>query len=168
MVDGETFRAVLGHYPTGVCVVTSTDREGRPLGMSVGTFTSVSLDPPLVAFLPHRDSATWRALRATGRFCVNVLTDVQAPVSRRFATRSEDRFAGVCHRPSPLGSPVFDGVAAWVDCRLHAVHEAGDHHIAVGEVVSLELGAPARPLLFYRGTYGRLAPARERDPAARP
>jgi flavin reductase (DIM6/NTAB) family NADH-FMN oxidoreductase RutF len=158
MIDPATFRKVLGHYPTGVCVVTSLDPRGQPIGMSIGSFTSVSLDPPLVAFLPDRRSTTWQKIRATEHFCVNVLGDHQEAISRRFASPAADKFAGISHRTSDRGLPILDGVVAWIDCQLRAVHEAGDHFIAVGEVVSLATEHPARPLLFHKGGYGQLNP----------
>lgn len=158
MVDPKTFRTVLGHYPTGVCVITSIEGEGRPIGMSVGSFTSVSLDPPLVAFFPGRQSASWCRIRATGRFCVNILGDRQQALSRRFATPAEDKFAGIAHRISDMGLPILDGVVAWIDCELYAVHEAGDHDIALGRVAALAAEPAARPLLFHKGDYGQLHP----------
>lgn len=125
VIDASTFKKVLGHYPTGVCVITSTNQDGMPIGMSVGSFTSVSLDPPLVAFFPDRRSATWRSIRQTGHFCVNVLGAQQGGISQKFAKSSVDRYAGIMHRSSELGLPILDGVVAWIDCQIHAVHEAG-------------------------------------------
>jgi flavin reductase (DIM6/NTAB) family NADH-FMN oxidoreductase RutF len=158
MVDSTTFRTVLGHYPTGVCVITSTGPDGRPIGMCIGSFTSVSLDPPLVAFLPDRRSTTWQRIRDSGRFCVNVLGDHQEAISRRFATSAADKFAGISHRSSDLGLPIIDGVVAWIDCRIHSVHEAGDHFFVVGQVASLAAEPQAQPLLFHKGSYGQLNP----------
>lgn len=157
-IDGATFRRVLGHYPTGVCVVTAMDRDGAPVGMAVGSFTSVSLDPPLVAFLPDKGSSTWPRIEAAAKFCVNVLASDQEQLCRQFAARGIDKFAGVSHRLSVNGSPVLDGVLAWIDCRLHAVHEAGDHFIALGEVIELDIARAGQPLLFFRGKYGAFAP----------
>ena len=158
MFDAAFFRDVMGHYPTGVCVVTSTDGRGAPLGMSVGTFTSVSLDPPLVAFLPKKGSRTWAQIERRGRFCVNVLGARQQHLSRRFAAPSEDRFAGVAYRPSRLGCPVLAGVVAWIDCRLDAVHAAGDHLIVVGAVEALDAEGAGEPLVYHRGAYNQPAP----------
>lgn len=153
-IDNATFRHVLGHYPTGVCVVTAVEADGPPVAMVVGSFTSVSLNPPLVAFFPDKKSSSWPRIEAGGRFCVNVLASDQLDLCRRFAARGGDKFAGVTHRSSASGLPVLDGVVAWIDCVLHAVHEAGDHHIVVGEVVELEVDSADRPLLFFQGTYG--------------
>src|SRR6516225_491463 len=95
------FRDVLGHFPTGVAVITSVGDSGQPIGMAVGSFTSVSLDPPLVAFLPDRGSSTFPVIREAGRFCVNILAGGQEAVSRTFATRGADRFGSVAWHPSP-------------------------------------------------------------------
>ena len=131
MIDPTTFRRVLGHCPTGVCVATSREPNSRSLGMSAGSFTTVSLDPPLVAFFPDRASAAWQCIREAGHFCVNVLADRQETVSRRFAIRDIDKFSGVTHQTSGLVSPILDEVVAWIECTVDAVHEARDHFIVV-------------------------------------
>lgn len=156
-IDSANFRRVLGHYPTGVCVVTAIDDLGVPVGMVVGSFTSVSLDPPLVAFFPDKRSTSWPRIAAAGKFCVNVLGSDQEALCRQIAGKGPDKFAGVSHRTSTNGSPILDGVVAWVDCSLHAVHEAGDHYIVLGEVVELETESTNRPLLFFQGGYGEFA-----------
>ena len=130
----------------------------QPLGLSVNSFTSVSLDPPLVAFCVARSSTTWPQLRASGMFCVNVLADDQEAVSRTFAAPGLDRFTGMGWRPAPSGAPVLAGVLAWIDCTVEAEYEAGDHFIVVGRVHELDLGHEGRPLVFYRGGYGRFEP----------
>lgn len=155
MIDQATFRRVLGHYPTGVCVITSLGIDGEPIGMCIGSFTSVSLDPPLVAFFPDRRSSTWGRIRDTGRFCVNVLGAHQVAISRRFAKSDPNKFSGISYRVSGLGLPILDGVVAWIDCMVDSVHEAGDHFIAVGQVASLQEEYPAQPLLFHKGGYGQ-------------
>ena len=145
---------MLGHYPTGVCIVTAMEKNGAATGMVVGSFTSVSLEPPLVAILPGRLSTTWPRLAAVGKFCINVLACNQLSLCKQFARSGDDKFAGVSHRLSNGGSPILDGVIAWIQCDLHAVHEAGDHVIAVGHVTELEVQRPLSPLLFFRGGYG--------------
>ncbi len=157
-IDGATFRRVLGHYPTGVCVVTAVEPDGMATGMIVGSFTSVSLDPPLVAFFPDRQSTSWPRIARAGRFCVNVLASDQQDLCRRFAAKGGDKFAGVSHRLSTNGSPVLDDVVAWIDCTLDAVHEAGDHFIVLGRVRELDIARADEPLLFFRGQYGNFAP----------
>ena len=156
-IDGAAFRRVLGHHPTGVSVVTAVGTDGMPLGMAVGSFTSVSLDPPLVAFLPDKRSSTWPGIEAAGKFCVNVLAADQEAVCRRFSRSGAGKFDGVSHRLSDNASPVLDDVVAWIDCSLYAVHEAGDHFIAIGRVVALDVVRPERPLLFFKGGYGEFA-----------
>lgn len=155
--DSATFRRVLGHYPTGVCVVTAADDAGNGTGMVVGSFTSVSLEPPLVAFFPDRASTSWPRIHAIGRFCINVLDADQRDLCRRFARSGGDKFTGVAHRLSAHGSPILDGVVAWIDCALETVHEAGDHFVVLGRVRALDVEASLRPLLFFRGAYGEFA-----------
>ena len=130
--------------------------------MIVGSFTSISLDPPLVALFPDKSSTTWPRIARAGRFCVNVLASDQQDLCRHFAARGGDKFAGVSHRLSANGSPVLDDVVAWIDCTLHAVHEAGDHFIVLGRVRELDIARADEPLLFFRGQYGSFAPLLER------
>jgi len=164
VIDAVTFRHVLGHYPTGVSVITSADASGRPAGgMVVGTFTSVSLDPPLVAFLPDKASTSWPLIAATGRFCVNVLSVEQEDLCRQFSARGGDKFAGVAWHPSPSGLPILDGVVAWVDCRIEQVVESGDHYIVVGRVLDLAGAPDAQPLAFHRGAFSQLTPVASRN-----
>ena len=151
-------RTVFGHYPTGVCAITSMDAAG-PIGMVVGSFTSVSLDPPLVAVLPGRTSTTWPRLEATGRFCVNVLSAQQRDVCSELSKSGVQKFDRVGYRLSSTGLPIIDRVVAWIECSLFAVHDAGDHHIVVGQVEALEVEHPEQPLLFFRGGYGSFAAA---------
>jgi 3-hydroxy-9,10-secoandrosta-1,3,5(10)-triene-9,17-dione monooxygenase reductase component len=155
--DHDTFRHVLGHYPTGVCVVTAVEADGGLAGMVVGSFTSVSLAPPLVSFFPDKSSSTWPRIERAGKFCVNVLASDQHAICRKFSARGGDKFAGVAHRMSVRGSPIIDGAVAWIDCSLYAVHEAGDHYIVLGHVTELEVQNPQRPLLFYQGAYGEFS-----------
>lgn len=152
------FRTVLGHFPTGVVLITGIADDGSPVGMIVGSFTSVSLDPPLVAFLPTLASQTFKKLRTAGSFCVNVLAADQEDLCRRFAGRAEDKFDGVGWSPSPSGAPVLDGSVAFIDCTFDSINDAGDHHIVIGAVQVLEVLRPVAPLLFFQGGYGRFAP----------
>jgi flavin reductase (DIM6/NTAB) family NADH-FMN oxidoreductase RutF/DNA-binding IclR family transcriptional regulator len=156
-VDPGHFRRVLGQYPTGVCVVTAVDLDGRPAGMTVGSFVSVSLNPPLVAFLATTGSRVLAAIGDSGRFAVNALAGDQVDLCRQFASRADDRFDGVSWRPSALGSPVLAGAPAWVDCRLDAVTEVGDHVLVVGAVADLDVERSAAPLMFFQGGYGRFS-----------
>lgn len=156
--DAREFRRILGHYPTGVCAITAVTEAGEPLGMIVGSFTSVSLDPPLVGFFPDKSSSTWPRIEAAARFCVNVLGDHQQGVCRSLAAKGEDKFAAIGYSLSELGSPIIDGALAWIDCELDAVHEAGDHFIVLGKVKGLDSHHEGNPMIFHKGGYGSLAP----------
>ena len=151
---GAEFRQVLGHFPTGVTVVTALV-GGLPVGLSVNSFTAVSLEPPLVAFCAARRSRTWASIRPAGHFCVNVLAEDQEAVARVFATPGADRFRGVGWTLSPSGAPRVGGSLAWIDCAIDAVHPGGDHEICVGRVNALEVEREGGALVFYRGGYGR-------------
>ena len=157
VIDISHFRRVLGQHPKGVAVITAIDAEGNPVGMTVSSFNSVSLDPPLVAFLPARGSRFLSTVTAVGRFAVNVLAGDQIDISRTFASAVPDRFHSVGWRPSPLGSPVLDGALAWIDCRLHSASEAGDHMFVVGEVESLDVERAVGPLISFQSGYGRFS-----------
>ncbi|MGV9868149.1 flavin reductase family protein [Rhodococcus koreensis] len=154
-IDPVEFRRVLGHWPTGVAVIAAMSADG-PVGMSCNSFTSVSLDPPLIGFFPALTSTTWPVLRSAGRFCVNVLGDDHEQLSRSFARKYADRFSGVAWREGPCG-PMIDGAAAWIGCELHAELLTGDHTLALGAVVEFDAEAEILPLVFHRGTYGRLS-----------
>ncbi|SFV02648.1 flavin reductase [Pseudoduganella namucuonensis] len=156
--DPKWFRQVLGQFPTGVCVITAAP-PGAPLaGMVVGSFTSVSLDPPLVAFLPDRTSSSWPKIEAAGRFCVNILGADQEALCRRFAAKAGDKFEGVAWRPAPTGSPILADSVAWIDCEIGSVLEAGDHYIVIGEVGELQINTGGLPMLFFQGGYGKFSP----------
>jgi flavin reductase (DIM6/NTAB) family NADH-FMN oxidoreductase RutF len=155
IVDPQVLRDVLGHFASGVTVVTALTGEG-PAGFTCQSFSSLSLDPPLVAFAPARTSQTWPALQSIGRFCVNVLAEGQGAVSQNFARSGVDKFAGVPWSPSAHGSPVLDGVVAWIDGELWAEYDGGDHSIVVARVLDLGADPDRRPLLFHRGAYGLL------------
>ena len=163
-IDPRTFRSVLGHFPTGVAVITAAV-DGAPVGMAVGSFTSVSLDPPLVAFLPDRGSATFPLIRQAGSFCVNVLSGEQESVCRSFAAKGSDKYAGIAWQPAGSGAPILDGAVAWIDCDIDTIHDAGDHLIVLGRVRELTADTDRRPLLFFQGGYGRFASPSRSAPA---
>jgi flavin reductase (DIM6/NTAB) family NADH-FMN oxidoreductase RutF len=153
--DGARFRQVLGHFPTGVTVVTARTDDG-PVGLCVGSFTSVSLHPPLVAFCAGYSSTSYPRIEAAGHFCVNILAEDQEEIARVFADKGDDKFAGIGWRPSVVTrAPVIHDVLAWIDCEIDAIHEAGDHWIVVGRVLDLEIGHEGGPLVFFRGGFGR-------------
>lgn len=157
-IDSDQFRAVLGNYPTGVAVVTGLDAAGEPMGMVVGTFTSVSLNPPLVAFLPMKTSRSFNVLReASERFCINMLAADQEGICRTLAAPGERRFEAVKWHASPAGNPIIDGVVAWIDCEYANVVDGGDHFIVLGAVKTMGLERDALPLLFFQRGYGRFS-----------
>jgi flavin reductase (DIM6/NTAB) family NADH-FMN oxidoreductase RutF len=157
-IDPALFRETLGHYPTGVAVVTAIADDGNPVGMVVGTFSSVSMDPPLIAFYPMSNSRSFAQVRTATAFCVNVLASDQEPFCRRFATAGESKFEGVGWKPAPLGSPILDGAVSWIECTFEDVREAGDHYIVLGRVEDLAVERSTLPLLFFQGGYGRFSP----------
>ncbi len=158
-IDGADFRRVLGHFPTGVTVVTAADENG-PAGMAIGSFASVSLDPPLVMFCPGKESGSWLRMKDAGSFCVNVMGEDQGEVCGVMASRAEDKFEGIDWTTDVTGAPVIPGSLAVMDCELHAIHDGGDHDIVVGLVKSLWTAPdlednPRGPLLFFQGRYGQ-------------
>lgn len=156
-MDPRYFRDVLGNVPTSVVAITALNDDGCPIGMIVGTFISVSLDPPLVAFLPDKSSSTFPKIQSAGRFCANVLTTDQENVSRALASKNDDKFANLDWEASPDSTPHLLGAAGWIDCTLTDVHDAGDHYIAVGQVENLRAEQGQSPLIFLRGGFGKFA-----------
>ncbi len=152
-VDNQWFRAVLGHVPTAVTVVTGLDADGQPVGFSCGSFFSVSLDPPLVGFCVALTSTSWPRFVRNG-FCVNVLADDQRLLSRKFAASGSDKFAGVAWQPGTSGRPQLTKALAWIDCTTADIHRAGDHMIVIGSVEQLALNPSLpKPLVFHCGGY---------------
>lgn len=150
--DSRTFRNTLSQFATGVVIATGC-HDGAPAGFAAQSFTSLSLEPPLVAVCPAKTSTSWPKLRQSGSFCINVLSAAQRGVCEQFA--KPGLFADVAWRAGVTGSPILDGVLAYVDCELVAEHDAGDHVIAVGRVKDLAISdTGAAPLLFFRGGYG--------------
>ncbi|WP_448626298.1 flavin reductase family protein [Geodermatophilus sp. URMC 64] len=154
-VDPRVMRDVLGHFASGVTVVTADTATG-PIGFTCQSFSSLSLDPPLVVFAPGRASRTWPQLREIGRFCINVLAEDQTGLSQTFARSGIDKFAGVPWTRSRHGSPVLEDVVAWIDGELWAEYDGGDHTVVLARVLDLGADPSRRPLLFHRGTYGLL------------
>ncbi|MFD9904225.1 flavin reductase family protein [Streptomyces sp. NPDC059063] len=155
MLTQRGFRDVLGRFGTGVVLVTA-ETDGGPAGMAVNSFTSVSLDPPLIALCAALTSTTWPAVRATGGFAVTILSDAQEEVCRTFSARGADRFAGVEWVRTPAGRPVpVDGLG-WLDCRIRTVQIEGDHELVVAEATNWSIGADVSPLIFHSGRYAGL------------
>lgn len=149
-VSPEALRSVLREVPTSVAVVTAT-AGGRPAGLTVGSFVSVSLDPPLVGIFVDEKSASWPEMRNSDTFTVNVLAGDQQELCARFATSGRDKFAGLPLRKSPLGNPLLPGIAAWLDCRVEEIRKLGDHHFALARVADLGTAAAATSMVFHRG-----------------
>jgi 3-hydroxy-9,10-secoandrosta-1,3,5(10)-triene-9,17-dione monooxygenase reductase component len=156
--DEASFRQVLARFATGVVVVTGRTEDG-PAGLTCQSFSSLSLDPPLVLLSTARTSKTWPRIEATGRFAVNVLGDDQRDLSERFAISGGDKFAEVGWRLGALGNPLLDGAIAHLECDVHAVHDGGDHVIVLGRVRALEApGLEERaPLVYFQSAYRTLA-----------
>jgi 3-hydroxy-9,10-secoandrosta-1,3,5(10)-triene-9,17-dione monooxygenase reductase component len=154
--DDARFREVLGHFPTGVTVVTALE-DGEPVGFTCQAFTSLSLVPPLVAIAPGKSSTSWPRIAAAETFCVNILGEDQEALARDFAQSGGDKFTGVGWHPGVHGAPVLEGSLAWVECTFEQAYDAGDHELVVGAV--LEMGVRhGSPLLYYRGGFGRFEP----------
>lgn len=162
--DADSFRHVLGHYPTGVAVITAQTPDG-PVGISMNSFTSLSLRPPLVLFCPAVTSTTWPALRAAGSIAINVLSAGQESVSRTFAARGADRFAGLDWSLGPSGAPLLHQALGWLECSIRGEYPAGDHFVVIAEIERMGVhDAIAEPLVFFRGQYyGGVSAAVEAD-----
>ncbi|ORA82535.1 monooxygenase [Mycolicibacter kumamotonensis] len=146
-------RRVLGHFCTGVAVITAHDGQ-RPLGFTCQSVTSVSLDPPYISFCPATTSTSWPRIRQVGTLCVNVLSERQQDVCAQFAARGADKFAGLGWLPGVNGAPALEGTLASIEAEVEFEHAAGDHTIVVARVTGLQAHEERRPLLFYRGGYG--------------
>lgn len=156
-IDQQEFRNTLGQFATGVVVATGC-LEGEPAGFAAQSFTSLSLDPPLVMLCPAKTSDSWPKLRESGSFCINILGEDQKAVSDLFAQTGIDKFAELSWQPGETGSPVLAGVLAFIDCELAEEHDGGDHSIVIGRVRDLGIFDQERPpLLFCRGAYGKFA-----------
>jgi 3-hydroxy-9,10-secoandrosta-1,3,5(10)-triene-9,17-dione monooxygenase reductase component len=152
--DPRAFRRILGHFCTGVVIVTAID-DRHPVGMTCQSFSSLSLDPPLVMFSPALSSTTWPRIRRAGQFTVNILADGQEELGRRFAVSGADKFAATPWRPGVTGAPLLDGSLAHLECRLETVLPGGDHQIVIGAPVAMQEFPALDPLLFFRSAFGR-------------
>lgn len=149
-VDGRALRDTAGAFPSGVTVITATGPDGSKVGMTVSSFTSVSLEPPLILVCVAKSARSLPAFRVGTPMGVNVLGSDQASVAMRFASRSEDRFAGVPHGAGPNGVPLLDGVAAWLSTHIHRIYDGGDHLILLARVNEVHRSG-LRPLLYHSG-----------------
>ena len=159
MIGADDFRKVLGHFAAGVTIITTSDPEGRPTGLTATAFTSVSLEPPLILVCVSHKSQSYPALLDRGHFAVNFLRHEQQDVSRRFATQRLDKFDGVPYRMSALKLPILTEALAHVECVTVNQHVEGDHTILVGRVEACDTAAAGEPLLYFRGQYSRIGGA---------
>lgn len=161
-IDPMKYRQVLGHFPTGVTIITGIS-DGKPIGFTIGSFASVSLDPPLVGFLPMVTSDRWGEIMKTNSFCVNVLGADQGALCWQFSSsKVEFPFEGVNWTPAPVtGAPMIEGAIAWMDCTIEGIVDAGDHHFVMGRIQDFEhvdADTDPQPLLFYKGKLGSFTP----------
>ena len=153
--EPQRFKQVLGHFVTGVTIITAVDEAG-PVGFSCQSFTALSLDPPLVLFCPALTSSSWPRIERAGYFCANILSEQQRDLAAVFGRTAPDKFAGVSWAPCSSGAPVLDGALTWAGCEVQSVHDGGDHLIVTGRVDELGDCGPQPPLLFYRGRFAGL------------
>ncbi|MCH0538733.1 flavin reductase family protein [Streptomyces sp. MUM 203J] len=155
MLEQRSFRDILGQFATGVALITAQTPEG-PMGLAVNSFTSVSLDPPLVALCTAHTSTTWPSIRASGRFAVTILGDQHAELCRTFSTRAVNRFSGRNWAQSYAGHPIAADGLAWLDCEISQIHPAGDHSLVIAQVTAGALTGQIGPLVFHAGRFAAL------------
>ncbi len=151
-IDRNELRRVMGHFATGVTIITTTSKDGVPAGLTANSFTSVSLDPPLVLVAVDKKADSWPYFEESKVFTVNVLNDEQETLSRKFAVSGGDKFQGVAYHMGANGVPILDGALAYLECKLYATYDGGDHTLYLGLIEQAET-REAKPLIFYRGGY---------------
>ena len=156
MVTSEQFRRACGRFATGVTVASALDAQGTPHGLTVSSFTSVSLEPPLVLICLGHAVTVIDIFRSAAHFGVNILSDHQRDLSEQFARKGHDRFNGVKWRPGQTGAPLIEGVLAQIECQVHQRFTSGDHDIFVGNMVRMHV-AEGHPLIYYASRYRKLA-----------
>ncbi|HEX9447726.1 MAG TPA: flavin reductase family protein [Dongiaceae bacterium] len=154
--DQRDFRTALGHFATGITVVTSCASDGELLGVTANSFNSVSLDPPLILFSLEKRAFSLAAFEAAGCFAVNILGESQTSLSQNFARTRGDKWGGIAYEKWTTGSPILTGCLAAFDCRTHAIYDGGDHRIFLGEVLRFDAKAEGNPLVYFRGSYTAL------------
>ena len=154
--DQRDFRSALGHFATGITVVTACAADGELVGVTANSFNSVSLDPPLILFSLDRQAFSFPAFEAAGHFAVNILSEAQTSLSQNFARTQGDKWAGIAYHRWSTGSPILTGCLAAFECRTHAIHDGGDHRIFIGEVLRFEARPDGDPLIYFRGSYSAL------------
>lgn len=157
-IEAQELRRVLGHFATGVTVITTKDKEGAPNGLTANAFMSLSLNPPLVLISVDKGATCYSCFELQNGFTVNFLSEAQEEISRRFATKGADKFAGLNWRAGTNGAAIIEGSLGYVECKITQCHDGGDHTIVVGEIVNVSADGD-RPLLFFKGKYQRLPAA---------
>jgi flavin reductase (DIM6/NTAB) family NADH-FMN oxidoreductase RutF len=151
-IDKNELRRVMGHFATGVTIITTVSTAGQIYGLTANAFTSVSLDPPLLLISVDKKAESYPCFEQSKVFTVNILSDSQEALSRKFAATGTDKFVGVAYRIGGNGAPILYGTLAQIECRLYATYDGGDHTLFLGEIVEAET-REGKPLLFYRGGY---------------
>jgi flavin reductase (DIM6/NTAB) family NADH-FMN oxidoreductase RutF len=154
-VDTQELRRVMGHFATGVTVITTKDRDGTPQGLTANAFMSLSLNPPLILISVDKGATCYGCFEPQNGFAVNFLSEEQEQISRRFATKGIDKFAGLQWKEGNNGAAILDGVLGYVECKITQCYDGGDHTIVVGEITGVS-AAGTRPLLFFKGKYQKL------------
>jgi flavin reductase (DIM6/NTAB) family NADH-FMN oxidoreductase RutF len=154
-IEPQELRRVMGHFATGVTVITTSDKEGTPNGLTANAFISLSLNPPLVVISVDKGATCYCCFELQNGFTVNFLSEDQEEISRRFATKGADKFADLKWHPGSNGAAIIEGVLGYVECKITQCHDGGDHTIVVGEIVNVNANGE-RPLLFFKGKYQRL------------
>jgi 4-hydroxyphenylacetate 3-hydroxylase, reductase component len=157
-LEPQELRRVMGHFATGVTVITTKDKDGNPNGLTANAFMSLSLNPPLVVISVDKSATCYGCFERQNGFTVNFLSEDQEEISRRFATKGVDKFADLKWRSGTNGAAIIDGVLGYVECKITECHDGGDHSIVVGEIVDVSASGE-RPLLFFKGKYQRLPSA---------
>lgn len=154
-IERNELRRVMGHFATGVTIITTISKDGAPFGLTANAFTSVSLDPPLLLISVDKKAESYPYFEESKVFTVNILGQEQEGLSRRFAVSGGDKFQGVAYRAGANGAPILEGALAFLECRLYAVYAGGDHTLFLGEIDEAET-REIKPLIFYRGGYRTL------------
>lgn len=151
-IDRNELRRVMGHFATGVTVITTLNKDGKIHGLTANAFSSVSLDPPLCLISVDKKAESYSSFEESRVFTVNILASDQEALSRKFAVSGGNKFEGVAYRIGANGAPILEGVLAYIECKLYAAYDGGDHTIYLGEVQQAEV-TESKPLLFFRGGY---------------
>jgi flavin reductase (DIM6/NTAB) family NADH-FMN oxidoreductase RutF len=154
-IERNELRRVMGHFATGVTIITTVSKDGVPFGLTANAFTSVSLDPPLLLISVDKKAESYPHFEQSKVFTVNILSDEQEGLSRKFAVSGGDKFQGVAYRMGANGVPILDGALAYLECKVYAVYDGGDHTLFLGEIDEAET-REVKPLVFYRGGYRAL------------